>query len=125
MEIYFATPTPTKNSPISGGNPGGKSWDQSKQNYNGNTLRDICDAIAERVSSYGYGVLDLNRYFAENINASTNLDDIFPDGLHPNEEGNKLIASVLEDLLLNPSEIESEPEIASSYGLITQLSAGM
>jgi lysophospholipase L1-like esterase len=125
VEIYFATPTPTKNSPISGGNPGGKSWDQSKQNYNGNTLRDICDAIAERVSSYGYGVLDLNRYFAENINASTNLDDIFPDGLHPNEEGNKLIASVLEDLLLNPSEIESEPEIASSYGLITQLSAGM
>ena len=125
VEIYFATPTPTKNSPISGGNPGGKSWDQSKQNYNGNTLRDICNAIAERAKAHGYGVLDLNRYFSENINGVTDPDEIFPDGLHPNEEGNKVIASVLEELLLNSYEIESDPETESSYGLITQLTAGM
>lgn len=108
VEIYFSTPTPTKNAPISGGNPSGKSWDQSKQNYNGNTLRDICDAIAERATAYGYGVLDLNRYFAENINGSTNLDEVFPDGLHPNEAGNELIASVLEDLLLNSYDSEED-----------------
>ena len=108
VEIYFSTPTPTKNAPISGGNPSGKSWDQSKQNYNGNTLRDICDAIAERATAYGYGVLDLNRYFAENINGSTNLDEFFPDGLHPNEAGNELIATVLEDLLLNSYDSEED-----------------
>ena len=108
VEIYFSTPTPTKNAPISGGNPSGKSWDQSKQNYNGNTLRDISDAIAERATAHGYGVLDLNRYFAENINGSTNLDEVFPDGLHPNEAGNELIASVLEDLLLNSYDSEED-----------------
>ena len=125
VEIFFATPTPTKNSPISGGNPGGKSWDQSKKNYNGNTLRDICDAIAERAKAHGYGVLDLNRYFSENINNVRNLDDIFPDGLHPNEEGNKVIASVLEELLLNKDDNESDTPIEQTYGLITQLTDGM
>lgn len=125
VEIYFSTPTPTKNSPISGGNPGGKSWDQSKQNYNGNTLRDICDAIVERAQSYGYGVLDLNRYFSENINGVTDLDNLFPDGLHPNEEGNEVIASALEELLLNPNESVKDPDKESSYGLVTQLTAGM
>ena len=100
VKIYFSTPTPTKNAPISGGNPSGKSWDQSKRNYNGNTLRDICEAIATVANSYGYQVLDLNQYFLDEMAAGLDMDTLFPDGLHPNESGNEKIALALEKLLL-------------------------
>lgn len=100
VKIYFSTPTPTKNAPISGGNPSGKSWDQSKQNYNGNTLRDICETIADVAHSYGYSVLDLNQYFLDEMAAGLDMDALFPDGLHPNETGNEKIALILEDLLV-------------------------
>lgn len=101
VKIYFSTPTPTKNAPISGGNPSGKSWDQSKQNYNGNTLRDICETIADVAHSYGYSVLDLNQYFLDEMAAGMDMDALFPDGLHPNEAGNEMMAQALEELLLS------------------------
>ena len=100
VKIYFSTPTPTKNAPISGGNPSGKSWDQTKRNYNGNTLRDICDAISTVAESYGYSVLDLNQYFLDEMASGFDMDALFPDGLHPNETGNEKIALILEDLLV-------------------------
>lgn len=103
VKIYFSTPTPTKNAPISGGNPSGKTWDQTKQNYNGNTLRDICNAIIRTVALYGYQTLDLNLYFDGDVTDHSAMDVAFPDGLHPNEEGNTKIANTLEKLLVaNP-----------------------
>lgn len=102
-KIYFVTPTPTKNAPISGGNPNGKSWDQTKKNYNGNTLRDICNAIIQTAALYGYQSLDLNLYFDGDITDHAAMDEAFPDGLHPNEEGNKKMATTIEKLMIaNP-----------------------
>ena len=37
-----------------------KSWDQTKTNICGYTLRDLCDAIIETSSLYEIPVLDLN-----------------------------------------------------------------
>lgn len=103
VKIYFSTPTPTKNAPISGGNPNTQTWDQSKKNYNGNTLRDICNAIIKTATLYGYQSLDLNLYFDGDINDHDAMDTAFPDGLHPNEEGQTKIANTLEKLLVaNP-----------------------
>lgn len=99
VKIYFSTPTPTKNAPISGGNPAGKSWDQSKQNFNGNTLRDICNAIIQTAALYGYQSLDLNLYFDGDITDHTAMDAAFPDGLHPGPLGNQQMASTLEKLM--------------------------
>lgn len=102
-KIYFVTPTPTKNAPISGGNPSGKSWDQTKKNYNNNTLRDICNAIIQTSALYGYQSLDLNLYFDGDITDHDAMDEAFPDGLHPNEEGNKKMAITIEKLMIaNP-----------------------
>lgn len=98
-KIYFSTPTPTKNAPISGGNPSGKSWNQSKKNYNGNTLRDICNAIIQTAALYGYQSLDLNLYFDGDITDTAAMDAAFPDGLHPNAEGNTKMANTLANLL--------------------------
>lgn len=99
VKIYFSTPTPTKNAPISGGNPSKKSWDQSKKNFNGNTLRDICSAIIKTASLYGYQTLDLNLYFDGDINDTAAMDIAFPDGLHPSAEGNEKMAITLEKLM--------------------------
>lgn len=100
-KIYFVTPTPTKNAPLSGGS--GKSWNQSKTNYNGNTLRDICNAIIQTASLYGYQTLDLNLYFDGDVNDTVAMDEAFPDGLHPNEIGNQKMARTIENLLIaNP-----------------------
>lgn len=104
IKIYFSTPTPTKNAPISGGTPSSKTWDQTKTNYNGNTLRDICNAITQTASLYGYKTLDLNLYFDGDISDSSAMDEAFPDGLHPNEEGNTKLANTLANLLIaNPT----------------------
>lgn len=99
VKIYFSTPTPTKNAPRSGGNPAGKSWDQTKKNINGNTLRDICNAIIQTVSLYGYQALDLNLYFDGDITDHAAMDAAFPDGLHPGPLGNQQMASTLEKLM--------------------------
>lgn len=99
VKIYFSTPTPTKNNPISGGSLSEKSWDQSKQNYNGNTLRDICHAIIQTAALYGYQSLDLNLYFDGDVTDTDAMDVAFPDGLHPSEDGNEKMASTIEKLL--------------------------
>lgn len=98
VKIYFSTPTPTKNAPISGGNTG-KTWDQTKKNYNGNTLRDICNAIIKTAALYGYQSLDLNLYFDGDITDVASMDIAFPDGLHPSADGNEKMAITLEKLM--------------------------
>lgn len=99
VKIYFSTPTPTKNAPRSGGNPRGKTWDQTKTNINGETLRDISNAIIQTASLYGYQSLDLNLYFDGDITDHAAMDAAFPDGLHPNALGNHQMASTLEKLM--------------------------
>lgn len=101
-KIYFVTPAPTKKPPGKGGNTG-ETWDQNKLNHNGNSLRDICHAIIQTAALYGYQSLDMNLYLDANVYDYDEMDSIFPDGCHPNEEGNRRIANTIEKLLIaNP-----------------------
>ena len=63
----------------------------------GYTLKDYVDAIKEVCDSYSIPVIDL--FSVDNLDPS-NVDiknKYFPDGLHPNSEGHKIMANLLKD----------------------------
>ena len=55
----------------------------------GKLLRDYADAIRSTAGQYGIPVLDL--FETSMINLDT-LDNLTTDGLHPNDEGHRLLA---------------------------------
>ena len=101
-KFYFMTPLITSwNNSV-----GSKSWDQSKVNIHGYTLRDLCKAIIEVCDVYEIPVIDLNLYSgiyynnADDQNAST----YGGDGIHPNDGGHELVTNAIVKLLgLNPT----------------------
>ena len=98
-EIYFVTPMPIKIPPKSGGDPAEETWDQTKTNGNGETLRDISEAILETAQRYGYGSIDLNQAVNDMELSPEELDLLIPDGLHPNAAGNHLIKDIIKEAL--------------------------
>lgn len=101
-KFYFMTPLITSwNNSV-----GSKSWDQSKVNIHGYTLRDLCKAIIEVCDLYEIPVIDLNLYSgiyynnADDQNATT----YGGDGIHPNDGGHELVTNAIVKLLgLNPT----------------------
>ena len=79
-----------------------KDYDQSKRNCNGWTLRDYCEAMLKTCAHYKIPVLDLNKYGSIYYKSADDhtMEDVFADGLHPNDTGYKLIAEDLYRLLM-------------------------
>lgn len=97
--FYFVTPqiTSWNNSVTSA-----RNWDQTKVNIHGYTLRDLCNAIIEVAGLYGIGVIDLNilsgLYY---VDAQDNNIGVFGgDGVHPGDQGHRMMATALANVLL-------------------------
>ncbi len=98
-QFYFVTPliTSWNNSVTSD-----RNWDQSKANIHGYTLRDLCNAIIEVAALYDVAVIDLNilsgLYY---VDAQDNNTAVFGgDGVHPGDQGHKMMADALANVLL-------------------------
>ena len=68
-------------------------WNPDKKTIWGYTLRDLCEAEIACARRYGMPVIDLN--------ADCPLrEEHLPDGLHPNDEGHRLMAETIAQRLL-------------------------
>lgn len=101
-KFFFITPIITSwNSSVTSE----KSFDQSKTNVHGFTLRDLCLAIIETCAFYKVPVLDMNKYSGIYYNSEqdNNASEYFADGLHPNDAGHQKIAEgIYWYLMKNP-----------------------
>jgi len=88
-----------------------RSWDQSKTNIHGYTLRDLCQAIMEVCAQYDIPVLDLNLYSGMyyRSEADNNLADFGGDGVHPGVGGHAMMAEAFQEFLLESYRCESRP----------------
>lgn len=97
-EFYFITPVITSwNSSV-----GVRTYDQSKTNIHGFTLRDLCEVIIDVCSDYDIPVLDMNQesgiyYHSEEYNT---VSLYFGDGVHPNDAGHAILAESIYEALL-------------------------
>ena len=98
-QFYFVTPliTSWNNSVTSG-----RNWDQAKTNIHGYTLRDLCNAIIEVAAFYDIPVIDQNilsgLYY---VDAQDNNTAVFGgDGVHPGNDGHRMMAAALANVLL-------------------------
>ena len=110
-KFYFMTPVITSwNNSVTSA----KSWDQTKTNICGYTLRDLCDAIIKTSSLYEIPVLDLNYYSGIYYISSedNNVSDTGGDGVHPSPKGHSYIADTIAMFLLdNPTYVKSKEAI--------------
>lgn len=65
----------------------------------GHALVDYVDAIIDAGTRHGIAVLDLYRELPIDPNIPDMMQKYVPDGLHPNDEGHRLIAILLYDFL--------------------------
>ena len=110
-KFYFMTPVITSwNNSVTSA----KSWDQTKTNICGYTLRDLCEAIIETSSLYKIPVLDLNYYSGIYYISSedNNVSETGGDGVHPSPKGHSYIADAIAIFLLdNPTYVNSKEAI--------------
>lgn len=78
-------------------------WNQEKRNLYGDTLRNYCEAILEVCADYDIPVIDLNLEsgFYYNGADDNNVVTLIPDGIHPNAEGQRLLADAVAEGLMN------------------------
>ncbi len=73
-------------------------------NGEGKSLGDYVDAIKAIAGKYSLPVIDLFNLYPFNPEKPEDKQKYFPDGLHPNEEGHKILADmILEQLALIPN----------------------
>ncbi|MBQ9731452.1 MAG: hypothetical protein IJV94_05060 [Bacilli bacterium] len=110
-KFYFMTPVITSwNNSVTSK----KSWDQSKENICGDTLRDLCDAIIDTCNEYKIPVIDLNYYSGIYYisDDDNNVAETGGDGVHPSPKGHEYIAETIEIFLLeNPTYVDSKEAI--------------
>ena len=96
-KIYFMTPVITSwNNSVTST----KNWDQSKLNACGYSLPDLTGAIKEVTEYYGIVTYDLNQ-----LSGLTSSD--FSDGIHPNDNGMKKMATSIEEFLIKNYSYEN------------------
>ena len=114
-KFFFITPTPSLyNSSMHGG----QNLDQNAVNSNGWKLRDLCEAMIKTCDYYKIPVLDLNRYSGmyHKNDSDTTIRYYLKDGVHPNDDGHKLIAEKLyQFLLMNPTYVPKESATSTDY----------
>ncbi len=89
-DVYFITPLQRKNS--TWGYPSGET---SRYGF---TVKDYRDAIIDMCETHGLKYIDFYNLEGMRLEDET-FDSYFNDGLHPNAEGHKLIASKIDSVL--------------------------
>jgi lysophospholipase L1-like esterase len=75
-------------------NPLGTRFEQ----WRDERLREYVDIVVSIAEEYGTGLVNNNELFREYAaQEGQEMDDLLLDGLHPNDEGHKLIANFLVD----------------------------
>lgn len=70
----------------------------SEKNSLGNTLADYVSAIKNTAERYSFSVLDLFTECSLNPDAAGG-DNRVPDGLHPNDEGHRLLFEIIDNAI--------------------------
>ena len=89
--VFFVTPLRRKNDE----NPLG----EGKKSLPGAPLREYVSAIRETVTDFGFHIVDLFAESRLNPNLPEN-EKYFADGLHPTDDGHKLLADILAEAIL-------------------------
>ncbi len=76
-----------------------REWDENPSPITSHTLVDYVDAIIDAGKRHGIDVLDLYRELPVDPNNAEMKSAYVPDGLHPNDEGHRLIAILLYKFL--------------------------
>lgn len=78
-----------------------KRYAYLRRNKNGNQLIDYVNAVLQVGEYYGVEVIDM--YSPESLFFLGKNRNLMEDGLHPNDQGNEIMANYLFDVLVNPS----------------------
>ena len=70
---------------------------------NARPLKDYVDVIKEAAAQYSIPVLDLYKVSGMQPSVASIKEKYMPDGLHPNDEGHKKLAFLIEKFLTNTS----------------------
>ncbi len=91
-KVIFILPIPRFDQDFTNGDGSGRRKEGSPKLY------AYLDAIKEVVSFYGVKYLDFSKYFPK---AKQGPSDLFFDGLHPNDKGHELLATLISDYVKN------------------------
>ena len=96
------------------------------ENGVGYNLGDYVNAIKEVCKKYSVDVIDLYKLSENELNPSIPAlrESYFPDGLHPNEDGHKMIANILQNILCTMKPIENNNSIISFGDNSTSIKIG-